>query len=212
MGDILEDTLCTYSRSKFKTSSYWFHVNYTSFIISVANREDCKCWSTEPPCLSNVPYSRQWVTLNLWAPSLSWSTVPAPSWCHFIFSHCSAPQPRLPCPALPLCAEVAHGVRAVSLTLPVPSPHWPFCLGMGLCARPDCCSATSHPGWGFALRPGGLTAKTHFQPEGCPFSPLLDSDFIPTGSSNSILCLKTKPVWTLPLGFFFPPPTSFLCF
>ena len=42
-GDVFDDAVCTYSRAKFKTSSYWFHINYTSFIMIVADREDGKC-------------------------------------------------------------------------------------------------------------------------------------------------------------------------
>lgn len=116
---------------------------------------------------------------------------------------CSGPQPGSPCPALPLRAVVASGVRAVPLTPPVSGP---------LCARPNRCATASRSAWGFALCLGGLTAKTPFQPKGRPFSPLAGNDFIPTACSNSLLfCLKLSEHCLL-LPFSLPPRTPFYAF
>lgn len=124
----------------------------------------------------------QWLTLNLGAPSPSWSSVLAPSWCCFVPVPALAPSPGHPALLSPCNVVVARGVRAIPLTPPVSGP---------LYARPNHCAAASRSAWGFALCPGGLTAKTRFQPEGRPFSPLTGNDFIPTACSNSLLfCLK----------------------
>lgn len=138
----------------------------------------------------------QWVALNLGAPSPSWSSVLAPSWCCFVPVPALAPSPGRPALLSPCTRWWLAGSE--------PS-RWPHRSLVPSAPDP---TAVPQPqsAWGFALCPGGLTAKTPFQPEGRPFSPLAGNDFIPTACSNSLLfCLKLSEHCLL-LPFSLPPP------
>lgn len=162
------------STSKLETSSYWFHINCTSFTVSVEKREDCKCWSVQSPI--NVPFSKQGICGH----SVSWIAVPALSWC------CSISLTG--CPAL-LCLFLGMGLTGCHhpLSPGVPNP---------LCTWPSPASV-SHPAWGSALHLGCQAAKT-LPDQTLPLLPTPWKCFIPTISSHSSLCcFRARSVWTL---------------
>lgn len=144
--------------SKLETSSYWFHIDCTNSTVSVANREDCKCWSLESPCPIKVPFSRRWICRQF--PEV-------------LCLHCPDAAPFLSLGALP-CSALSWGWGLQGATHPL-SPRVPN----PLCTCSSPCSTTSHPAWGSVLHLRCLAAKNPFQTKHCPFSPLPENTSYP---------------------------------
>lgn len=148
-------------------------------------REDVlagRCSLAQPaPCALHGPYSRQWVTLSLWAVCPTEALPPGSVW----WSLAALSPAWVLCPALPCCLAVLHRIWAILLAGPQP------------------CS-----GWGSALHLGGLREKP-FRYQGC--SPLVGLYLLTARSpwlcthrllKITLFCLKVKPgFW-----FFFPYP------